>query len=198
MKLQIVLCALAAGAAIASPITYTLSTSAGGTIGSTPFSDNNIMFTQVSDTATAGNCFSVDTCSVASTSNTVTIQGIGTFTITDSTRFYDNPGLSAIGFIDNATTLLLENDPAFVTYAMVTSLGPLFDTAGTDSASGVNTTGGLLSFTGNSLDATFQAVTGSSSAPEPGSLGLMLAGALALGGLWRKRQMPQFSAGGTD
>jgi hypothetical protein len=180
LKVQTVLLIALAGAVVASPITYTLSTSGGGTIGSTAFSDNNITFTQVSDTSMVGNCFTVDTCPAASTTNTITIQGIGTYTITDSTQFYDNPGLNGIGFIDNVSTLLIENDPAFTTYNMVTNLGPIFDVVGTHSATNVNTSGGLLSFTGNSLDATFQAVTSSSSAPEPGSLGLMVMGAFAL------------------
>ena len=168
MRVQTVLLIALAGVAVASPITYTLSTTAAGSIGSSNFSDSTITFTQVSDTSLVGTCFTTDTCPPASTSNTVTIQGLGTFTITDSTRFFQNPTLSAIGFIDNVTTLLIEDDSAFAAYAMVTNLGPIFDVVGTDSATGVNTSGGLLSFTGNSSDATFQAVTGSSSAPEPG------------------------------
>jgi hypothetical protein len=97
-------------AALASPITYTLTTSAGGTIGGTAFGDNNITFTQISDTSTVGTCFVDAICPAASTSNTVTIQGIGTFTLTDSTLFFDNPTVNDVGFLDNLNTLLSEGD----------------------------------------------------------------------------------------
>jgi PEP-CTERM motif-containing protein len=168
-------------AAFATPITYTISTTAGGTFNGTPFSDNTIMFTQVTDTSLLTSCFGTDICSPATASNSVTIQGFGTFTVNDMTIYFNNPTNGVAGFNDAGIDALTENDAAFTTYNMQTALGPIFDTVNASSFKGMSTTGGMLTFTGNSLDATFQAVLGTSSAPEPGSLGLMLAGALVVG-----------------
>jgi hypothetical protein len=168
-------------AAFATTITYTVSTSASGTLNGSSFSDNTITFTQVSDTTLVGTCFGgTDLCPPESTSNTVTIQGIGTFTINDSSVFFDNP--SGIAGVDiNDSDALTEDDAAFNTYNMVTAIGPIFDTTESSGFSGISTSGGILTFSGNSIDTTFTAVLGSSSVPEPGSLGLMLAGAMIAG-----------------
>lgn len=61
---------------------------------------------------------------------------------------------------------------------MQTAIGPITDTVEANGNSGIATTGGVLNFSVNSDDATFQASTTSS--PEPGSISLMLAGGLAL------------------
>ncbi len=180
MKIRVILWTtlVLASAAFAAPITYTISTTAGGTFNGGSFSDNTITFTQVSDTSLVGTCFGIDFCPPVSTTNTVSIQGIGTFTVTDSTVFFDNPN-GVAGFDDTGVDALTEDDSAFKTYNMQTALGPIFDTADASSFVGISTTGGNLSFTGNSLDATFTAVTGTAT-PEPGSVGLIMVGAIAL------------------
>jgi hypothetical protein len=171
--------ALAALAVSASPITFTISTSASGSLNGTAFGDNTITFTQVTDTTLVGTCFGNDLCPPESTSNSVTISGVGTFTITENTVFFDNPNTQA-GFDIQNQDILTERDPVFATYNMTTALGPIFDVVVAAASGGIATTGGNLIFTGNSADATFTAVTGSTSAPEPGSVGLILIGAIAL------------------
>ena len=190
MKMGLFVLALSISAAFASSITYTISTSAGGSIGSTNFNDNTITFTQTSDTSLVTNCSPGVYCTPTSTSNTVTIGGIGTYTVTDSTFFVVNHGGPDLGFADVSLGLnpLAEDDTAFGTYTLQTALGPIFDVENDDRATGINTTGGVLSFTGNSLDATFTAVV-NSSVPEPGSLGLMLAGGIAILSLRRKHRV---------
>jgi hypothetical protein len=126
-------------------------------------------------------------CSPIVAGNTVTISGLGTYTINDETYVYDNPSVSGAGFTDSGGDVLDEVDPAFASYGLQTAIGPIFDTQDLDSYSGMSTSGGTLSYTGNSLDATFQAVTGSSTAPEPGSLGLILMGAFGLVALRKRR-----------
>jgi hypothetical protein len=181
LKIQTALLLALAGSALASPITFTISTSASGTLGGTAFSDNTITFTQVTDTSLIANCGGPGImCSPIGPGNTVTISGLGTYTINDETYFYDNSSVSGAGFTDAGGDVLDEVDPAFATYLLQTAIGPIFDTQVLNSYTGMSTTGGILSYTGNSLDATFTAVTGSSSAPEPGSLGLILMGAFGL------------------
>jgi hypothetical protein len=165
-----------AGLAGAGPITFTISTTGAGTLGALTFTDATITFTQVSDTSLIGSCFGTDLCPPASTANTVTVQGLGTFTITDSTLFFDNPG-GSVGVDDTNTFIdaISEHDAAFVSYNMQTALGPIFDSVSSPTYTGMGTSGGAFSYTGNSLDATFTAVT---AVPEPGSLGLVLGGAM--------------------
>jgi hypothetical protein len=111
---------------------------------------------------------------------------LGSFLLTDPVDFTDDRTKGFIGFqdlnqtLDVITDVLDESDAAFSTYNMKTNLGPISDSIanGTGTFS-VPTTGGTLTFTTNSTNASFQAVT-ASSAPEPGSLGLLLMGALGL------------------
>jgi len=164
----------------AGPITFTISTTGSGTLGASTFTDATITFTQVSDTALIGSCFSaIDLCSPTSTANTLTLQGLGTFTITDPTRFFDNPG-GSVGVDDSNTFIdaISEHDAAFVSYNMQTALGPISNTVSSPKYTGMGTSGGAFSYTGNSTVATFRAVTGVSAVPEPGSLGLALGGAM--------------------
>jgi hypothetical protein len=192
LKIQIVLWAALAGSMMASPITLTISTTAGGTIGNTALGDNTVTFTQITDTTSSGSCLNAITCPGALNTNTVTISGVGTYTITDSTYFFDNAA-GAAGFYDNTLgeTLADVFDGAFSSYTFQTALGPIFNSGGAD-LTNIPTSGGALTLTGNSLDATFQAVMGTSSAPEPGTLGLILIGALGLRAL---RSKTNFSSG---
>ncbi len=191
MKMKILWAALFAGlpAVVASPITFTISTSAGGTLGSTVFSDNTITFTETTDTSLIVFCFGgFALCAPASTSNTVTIGGLGTFTINDSTEFFTS-AFNRAGLTDLTLSadVLTETDAAFGSYNLETALGPIFDSIYSNSLSPISTSGGTLSYLGNSADAAFTAVT--SGTPEPGSFGLLAAGAVSLGLFgWRKRK----------
>jgi len=174
---------LTASAAMATPITFTISAYGSGTLNGVSFTDSLITYTQVTDTTLiASNCFAAGIyCAPSSTSNTVTI-GSSTYTLTDSTAFGDNTSLSLAGISDITASydILDESDGAFSTYNLQSALGPisggLIFTTGTITEP---TSGGTLDVT-YEADVLFTATTGSSSVPEPGSLGLMLAGALIL------------------
>ena len=78
---------------------------------------------------------------------TVTISGIGTFSITDALRVFDNQSLTLAG-INDATNLddILNTDvnSAFDTYALTTAIGPLSGAAFSNRDVFFPTTGGSL------------------------------------------------------
>jgi hypothetical protein len=188
---------LAALPATAGPITFTISQEAiSGTLGSTPFSNELVTFTEVTDT-TLISALAVCgyPCAPNVTTNTVTIQGVGTATITGGSYFFDN-AINLFGITNQPGSALLaaEGAPPFDTYNMLTAFGPTAYSfwSGSDvPAFGLPTSGGPLTLTWNvDQQATAEACLGgcSSSTPEPGSLGLALLGAIPLAAGLLRRQ----------
>jgi MYXO-CTERM domain-containing protein len=181
--------AMAALPATATMITFSLSADGTGTLGSTPFTNALITFTQVTDTTLIGNGCGV-LCAPQVTTNTVTIAGVGTVTLTDETFFFNNEG-NVIGLEDitGGQFPIGALSGSLGGYNMKVNFGPLPYPVFVASFSGEPTTGGLLAAV-YSGQVTFQAVVGStSSTPEPGSFGLALAGAISLAaGLLRRRR----------
>jgi hypothetical protein len=107
--------------AFAAPITYTLSGTGSGTVGAATFSNAAYTISVVGDTTaiTGGPTFS------NVVTGTMTIAGIGTATITEPIRVFNNQTNSAFGFGRPGGDLLDVSDPAFATYALATSLGPI-------------------------------------------------------------------------
>ena len=191
-----------AGALVALPamgetITFTISATGSGTLGSTSFTDQIVTFTEVTDTSDITNpCLGsiyAYPCAPNQAGNTVTIGGIaGTQTISGDTFFFDN-AINLVGISDAfyQTYLSAEGTADGATYGMTTAFGP--ESAGyyTVGSSTLATSGGTLSLTSFSGNATFSAVLGSptSAAPEPGSLGLALVAVIPLAaGLLRRRK----------
>ena len=191
-----------AGALVALPamgetITFTISATGSGTLGSTSFTDQIVTFTEVTDTSDITNpCLGSIydyPCAPNQAGNTVTIGGIaGTQTISGDTFFFDN-AINLVGISDAfyQTYLSAEGTADGATYGMTTAFGP--ESAGyyTVGSSTLATSGGTLSLTSFSGNATFSAVLGSptSAAPEPGSLGLALVAVIPLAaGLLRRRK----------
>jgi len=179
-----------AGWAGASPITFTISTTGSGSLGAATFTDATIVITAITDTTFILNGPPVtgnqgnESPEVGDT-DTVTIVGLNTWTLTDPVLFYDDRTFGIVGALDydagiNTLLNLLDiSGTAFSTYDLKSSIGPISDPLANGSGTFlVPTSGGGLSFTTNSTNASFQAVT--SATPEPGSLGLMLAGAIPL------------------
>lgn len=182
--------ALAAVPAMAQTITYTISADGSGTLGGTPFTNQLVTFTQVSDTSAIVNpCFGFAyPCSPDVATNTVTIGGVGTETLTGPTYFFANQ-INLIG-ITNAPffAFLAIEDNSLGSYNMQTSLGPTsFPIYSGSAVTGEATSGGLLSISyAAGTTGTFQAVVGSTT-PEPASFLLMGSGFLAMGGILRRR-----------
>jgi len=192
--------ALAALPAMAETITFTISAQGSGTLGATTFTNQLVTFTEVTDTSDITNpCLGSIygyPCAPSQAGNTVTIGGIaGTQTISDDTFFFDNAinlvgisgafgqtYLSAIGTADGAT------------YGMTTAFGPESAPYYTVGSSTLATSGGTLSLTSFSGDATFQAVLGTTTpatTPEPGTLTLLGSGLLGLVHRLRRRRFAQ-------
>jgi len=169
-----------AGLAAASPITFIISGTVNGSLNGTAFTGATITFTQVTDTTGVVSCGSTAVCTTATLGNSVTISGIvGSVTLNDPTYFFDEQGADDAGFADsNTADIFVLNDPSFATYGLQTAFGPLVN-AGLLGSQNIPTSGGALIFGNVGNNETFTAVT--SAVPEPGSLGLLMMGALGLG-----------------
>ncbi len=192
MRIHAILSAAAvvAGLAVASPITFTISTSGSGSINSATFTDATIIFTAVTDTTFILNGAETigdigNSTSSPQGTDTVTILGLGSWTLSDPVFFFDDRTTGVVGFSDleppdTFVDLLDISGTPFATYDLKSSLGPISDPLanGTGTFTNIPTSIGTLAFTGNSTNASFQAV--SAGVPEPGSLLLVLIGALGL------------------
>jgi hypothetical protein len=185
--------------ASAAPITYTLTTTATGTLGASPFTDALVSVTLTGDTSnvTAGPPPFTDVV-VNPGSATVSVSGIGTGTFTDSIVIVDTLsdttvlGGPAVLILDNTsgTGILLQTGSVFTSYNLQSSLGPITGSGGVASGSHMTpifptTAGDLTWAVGQSLGAsTFTAST----VPEPTSLTLFSVGLLGLTGVWFRRK----------
>jgi len=196
----IIAAALAALPAMADTVTFTISAIGSGTLvngaTTTTFTDQLITFTQVTDTTAIINpCFGYTyPCAPDVATNTVTIGGVGTETLTGPTYFFDN-GINVAGIANAPFVVFLgAEDSSLASYNMQTSFGPTsYGIYSGSSVSGESTSGGTLSITWDTTnypDATFTAVVGSPT-PEPSSLTLFGSGLLALAYLVRRRRFAQ-------
>jgi MYXO-CTERM domain-containing protein len=115
------------------------------------------------------------------------VSGLGTATFTIPTTDTDNQPLSRVGTGDPNQNLaiLFEDNPAFATYDLSTSIGPLSGPPAFNSGAHFATTSGDFVLDTISGNVTFQAQV----APEPSGLalaGVGLAGLLGYG--WRRRK----------
>ena len=191
--------ALAALPAAASSIFYSVGVVATGSLGGTSFTNQLVTFTQVTDTTLIGNCPSETfPCAPDVDTNTVTIATVGTFTLTSGTFFFDNSmnvfGITNSSSLAGGFAFLAAEDNSFGTYNMLSDFGPTPYGLCSCTApfTGLATSGGSLAISSFEPQAPVTAQAGtpsSSSAPEPGSLGLVLAGAIPLAaGLLRRRK----------
>jgi len=182
---------LAAGAASATPIFYTLTATATGTLGATPFTGTAITVNSVADTTgafVASMSGSDSNWENIAFSSTITIAGIGTETFTDQTFWVDPNGAGDIifGDVDGGVFFggilgLTQLLSGLTTYNLQSAFGPVFsafdfETGAFNAFQNIQTSGGLLSLTAS--NDTFTAIT-----PEPATflfagLGLLVLAAL--------------------
>jgi len=191
--------ALAALPAVATPITFTISQEAvSGTLGITPFSNVLVTFTDTTDTTLISASAACGyPCTQSVTTNTITIGGLGTFTQTSGSYFFDN-GINLFGITnESGSAFLAAENGSFLSYGMTTAFGPTTYSfwPGSSTGFGLATSGGTLAISWNTdQQTTAQACLASScsqssTTPEPGSLGLALLGAIPLAvGLLRRRK----------
>ncbi len=183
----------------ASPITYTLSTTASGTFAGSVFTNALVTVTLMGDTSNvvAGPGPFINTVLNPVTA-VLSVFGVGTGTFTDPITLISTLnavtllGAPAVLIVDGPLTtgtgLLLQTGSIFQTYDLRTALGPITGPGGVASgsqmATNFPTTGGNLSWAiGQSMGtSTFTAVIAPTNTPEPGTwilLGSGLAAAFA-------------------
>ena len=151
----------------AEPIVYTMQATATGTLGQTPYTNALITLTftgNTDDVTSAGTLFQISIGTA-----TVTVAGIGTATFTDKMAVTDVQFNSQIGFQDltNSNDVLDIIDPAFASYQLRTSIGPISTQAPFwETGIGYNTTRGAFVISFIPGNATFTAVTASTT-PSP-------------------------------
>jgi hypothetical protein len=198
-------------AASAGPITYTLTTTASGTLGASSFTDALVTVTLTGDTSnvTPGTGF-ITGALVNPGTATVSIFGLGTATFTASigilstfngtAAFLGGSGSGVligqfVGPLNDPTDItgiLVQESPVFFGYDLRSSFGPLSSRGGSsapDPSAVFPTTGGTLNFTAPPFDTgttTFTAVA----TPEPGTLLLFGTGFVSLvGGRFRRQRL---------
>jgi hypothetical protein len=128
---------------------------------------------------------------VTNKSTTVDVAGIGSAMFTDAIFTGVVQEFQRAGFSDPKSEDILDTDsPAFSTYNLSTSIGPLAGTTVINPGFSFPTTAGDFVFnSANASDSTFLATLGTVSIPEPSSL--ILAGTAALAGLrlWRSHRV---------
>jgi hypothetical protein len=151
----------------ADPITYTESFTATGTLGGGAFS-GLLTITGTADTSNVTQRASEYTVLTAAT---LTIGGGSAIRITDAITAIDNQGGELAGFRDTTTSQFLYNEnSAFATYDLKSSIGPSSGTVFYSPDRVFSTSAGDLVITGGEDTATFTAVLSPASVPEPSSL----------------------------
>jgi hypothetical protein len=189
-------CALAVvlpAAAKAHPITFADITIASGTIGQTSFTNALITISAFADTSNIAPIVGGDGFSLDNASASITIGSLGTFTFVTGTRFFQNFGLPGFSRASTSGFDLINGpagEPAFSSWAMLTSIGPITGFGGVLqwSAGGplpaVVTSGGTLVLSDGAADITFSARV---SAPEPSTILLIATALLGLGRFMRRQ-----------
>jgi hypothetical protein len=186
-----VLVIFAATAAFCTPVTYSFSGIASGTVGVTAF--NNVTFNVTSFADTSLVTLIGSTWQVQATSTTLNIAGFSPITFAGSTFWGVPQGSSDVIFANSAisipTGLLGITSVDLLTYDLRSSIGPLFSGLDFESSvfhnfTNIPTSQGLVTLT--AANDTFTA----SVAPEPASESFLGVGVLALF-VYRIRQYSQ-------
>jgi PEP-CTERM motif len=163
--------------ALADGATYTETAVASGSLGGASFSDALVTITLVGDTSTLTTDPLFGALEVFGPA-TVTVEGIGTASFTDSLAVFDNQPYGVAGIFDSSlvSDVLDTTDPAFGTYDLTTNIGPITAASlfnpddGSCSACFATTDGNFVLTSQNSGTSTFSAST---AVPEPSSLFLL-------------------------
>jgi hypothetical protein len=148
---------LAAATSQAAPIIYTETATISGSLNDAGFSNNVITITGFTSTA---NIFPSGCCSIATLNLSFSVSDVGSGTFTDSTRVVANRSVGSAGFsdINLNRAILFTSSPAFSTYDLSTSIGPIVGTAVLNAGFSFPTSAGPLIIYAAS-DSTFTAVT---------------------------------------
>jgi hypothetical protein len=195
----------------ATPISYTISTTATGTLGSSPFTNAAITLTLTGDTSTVAPGPGTLSGFLVNPGNAkVTIAGLGTATLTgpievastfNQTSYMGLPPTVVIAQLDNpagtdGTGILWTLSQSLLGYNLQTAIGPVSGSGSVANEGPVDgffpTSAGNLQFAagqgGGAGTSTFTAAVTVAAAPEPGSLALVVAGIAGILGRYRCRR----------
>jgi len=184
----------------ASPITYTVSAPVTGSLGGTSFPANEVLtLIGTADTTSVTNpragFFTNDVTGSFSFTLSVSVGGVGNGTFTDLVSAFVDQGIPQAGFEDDTqmTVMLTARfNPAFASYALSTSIGPIIGAANNDLGVSYPTSAGLLNIDSAGPNATFTGVVTPVVTPLPGALPLFATGIGGLGLLgWRRKRKAQ-------
>jgi hypothetical protein len=170
----------------ASPAIYTLSGIGFCELGTSYSQNASFTITSTADTSdiVQGSDQGDNYFAVTNSTATVSVSGLGTAMITDSTITVANQdGSAGIGDLSVDLPILYDANQAFVSYDLSTSLEPITGTAILNSEDYCNTTVGIFAL-GSISSVTFQADV----VPEPSTFALL---GIALVGLFLRRQKKQ-------
>jgi len=201
-----------ASTAYATPITYELSGTASGKIGTTTFTDAAVDLIGVGDTAGITSLFGGVIFGNPFTTFTITIGGVGTATITDQSAIWALPAPSGVSpepaivfgredrvggvpVLDEITGIGIVTSAGLAGYEdgapvpSITDLGGIGFPAcgGIGEQPCIHTTLGTLSFDSNPFPPTGEATFAAAPVPEPTTLFLLCGGLAALAGRSRIR-----------
>jgi hypothetical protein len=157
----------------ATPITFTETVTASGSLGANDFTNALVTITAIANTNGVRQVPGyAGVLGVNDTSVTITVVGIGTATFTGPVFTFVNTGIGQAGMdsgtIANPGTDILDvNNSAFKTYDLKTSIGPVSGPPNTEAGQSYATTDGNLIFNAftNPPPATFEAQV-----PEPSTI----------------------------
>ncbi len=178
-----------ASLAAASPVTFTETVSASGSLGSSSFTNSLVTLTATGDTSNVfakgpgwfwleGVPISISIASLGTTTSLTDVGVVGSCQPNSCPS--SSSALGAFGDVTQDRDILDTLSAAFNNYSLTTSIGPVTGTNLINPSSGFNTSEGLFKIT-SAGNPTFTAAVGSST-PEPDSgalLGLGLGAAIA-------------------
>ena len=188
----------------ASPITFTIATTATGTLGASHFTNASVVLTLTGDTSavTAGPGL-LSSYLIDPGTTTLTIGGLGSASFTDSIEivssfssptFFGQPPTVVIvdttnGGPGDPTGILETISPTFLGYNLQSALGPISGTGSVANQGPVDgffsTTAGNLQFAAGQGNGAGTSTFTATITPEPETFGLIAAGVAAILGRYR-------------
>jgi hypothetical protein len=189
-KLIVLVAAVVSGTVFAGPIQFIYTGTGSGTSNGNAFSNAAFTITETADTssrqACGAGCFFIDDKTAS-----INIAGVGSLTFVTGTRtlisgsevFFARASFTGSDLFDGPANAALSG------YDLLTSIGPITGSGSLAQwiSPSVVTSGGVLIFTNGISDASFRAIAGIASVPEPQTWFLLGAGALGFGLARRKR-----------